>query len=397
MPQQATRPTYVIFGPRVSEASKQAIREEMHAEEIPADFGPFGSGAYFCELFPFLKHEREGKSQQELDARREANLATLKNAHVVFIESTGEQPDVSDSVERVRFMVRSLKRYGVGEVTLAMPSTAYERQDRGFAEQGRLCSEGLLWWVQDLKRYGVDRIINFAPHSQAGIEFWRDEFGKANYYPLQTTELFAEHIRNQFSDLGSLLAQRLGKAATLDNLVIGAPDGADKPNDQGQARARELAVAVHGRKVTDADLFKIGKAHTDASETKVTSFAGNVVGKDCVIIDDMSDGGSTLINAAKTLKEQGARSVSVYFTHAICSNNSLHKLASNANIDRVMTTDTVPEIIAKREALASELQGKVEILAVGQQLARTLNDIGTNKSFASRADTGRGATKQVGA
>jgi phosphoribosylpyrophosphate synthetase len=214
-----------------------------------------------------------------------------------------------------------------------------------------------------LKRYGVDHVVTFAPHSQAGIDFWQQEFGERNYHPLQTTGVFAEHIRKQFPDLSSL--------------IIGAPDGADKPDDQGQARAKQLAASACGVDEASADpyLFKIKKDHTSASETECKLISGDVAGKDCVIIDDMSDGGSTLINAAKALKDRGAKSVSVYFTHAICSNNSLHKLAANKNIDHIVTTDTVPEIIAKRDALEPELRDKVAVMSIGTLLAQKLTEI----------------------
>lgn len=355
---QATeRSTYIVFGPRVSEASKQAIRDTLGVPEIPADFGPFGSGAPFCELFPLLKPEREKMLAQDLAARFDEKRAMLNGAHVIFVESTGEQPGVADSVERVRFAVNSLKEYGAAEVTLAMPNVAYERQDRGFNEQGRLCSLGSQWLARDLKRYGADRVITCASHSQAVIDLWGEQFGKENYLSLPTTELFTDHIRAQFAD--------------ASKLVIGAPDGADKPNDRGIARAQELAAAVR----KNLPMFKIGKAHVGASETTVTSFEGDVSGKDCVVIDDMSDGGSTLINAAKELKAHGAKSVSVYFTHAVCSKNSLSELASRDAIDRIVTTDTVPEIIAKRDALTPALQQKVSILPVGQLLAASLKTI----------------------
>lgn len=353
--------TFLLFGPRVSDTTKQAMRKQLGYEEIPADFGPFGSGAPFCELFPILKAERAGKTPEELHARYTEKSAELAGAHVIFVQSTGEQPEVAESVEQLRFAVNSLKHYGAAEVTVAMPNVAYDRQDRGFNEDGRLCSIGSKWLAMDLQRYGADRVITFAPHSQANIRDWHEVFGAENYHPLQTTELFARHIRAQFPD--------------TQNLVIGAPDGADKPNDRGIARAQELAAAVSD----NPQMFKIGKAHVHASETKVTSFEGDVAGKDCVVVDDMSDGGSTLINAAKELKARGAKSVSVYFTHAICSNNSLHKLASNGDIDRMVTTDTVPEIIGKREALEPALRDKVEVLSVGPQLAISLQQMITQE------------------
>lgn len=55
----------------------------------------------------------------------------------------------------------------------------------------------------------------------------------------------------------------------------------------------------------------------DIIQTKI--FADSLEGKDCLIIDDICDGGRTFIELAKILKEKGARSVTLYVTHGIFS------------------------------------------------------------------------------
>lgn len=388
--------TYVLFGPRVSDATKAVLRAEMGAEEIPVDFGPFDSGAVHCELFPFLRGERAGKTPQEIEQRYRDIEEKLRGSHVVVVESTGEQPHVSDSIERVRCATSTLKRYDVKHVTLVMPNTAYDRQDRDFKEQGRFCSVNAEWFPKELKLRGADRVVTIAPHSKATIAHWQAAFGEHQYVPLQTTALFAADIAARYDD--------------VSQVVVGAPDGADKPGDQGQARARELAAAIHNLPAQDVDsqLFKIGKRHTAASETEVSHFEGNVAGKDCVIVDDMSDGGSTLVNAARTLKAHGARSVTTYATHAICTEKEKADASGNITrssglekllvldehgapvIDHVVFTDSVPEIAHKIEKLTDIQRERVSVISVGPMLAAQLHDIAASiHSHASRVDTGR--------
>lgn len=373
--------TYILFGPRVSEATKEAFRKQYGDDMIPVDFGPFDSGAVHCELFPFLRKEREDKSPEEISQRYREIEEKLKGSHVVVVESTGEQPHVSDSIERVRCATSTLKRYGVKDVTLVMANTAYDRQDRDFSEQGRLCSVNAEWLPKELKLRGADHIVTIAPHSKATIAHWQEAFGKHHYHPLQTTQLFAQDIASRFSDMG--------------NVMVGAPDGADKPGDQGQARARELVAALHHVPVdaVDAHIFKIGKRHTAVSDTEVTNFEGEVAGKDCVIVDDMSDGGSTLVNAARALKAKGARSVTTYATHAICTEKSvtdatgvtttksgLEKLLvcdsdGNGVIDHIVFTDTVPEIAEKIAKLEPHLQSRISTISAGDLLVNQVQEI----------------------
>ncbi|MDX2095738.1 MAG: phosphoribosyltransferase family protein [Alphaproteobacteria bacterium] len=130
--------------------------------------------------------------------------------------------------------------------------------------------------------------------------------------------------------------------------------------------------------------FKISKIHTAVSDTKITHFAGDVVGKNCIIVDDMIDRGSTMINAAKELKARGAKSVTAYATHGILSGSALEKLLTaepdsmnNPAIDHLVMTDTIPSVAKKVEKLAAqnpELADRVSILSVSplitQELAR---------------------------
>lgn len=64
----------------------------------------------------------------------------------------------------------------------------------------------------------------------------------------------------------------------------------------------------------DADLIPSNKVRIDGSP--IISIQGDVEGKECLIVDDIADGGRTFKLLAKELKNQRATKVFLYVTHA---------------------------------------------------------------------------------
>jgi ribose-phosphate pyrophosphokinase len=67
---------------------------------------------------------------------------------------------------------------------------------------------------------------------------------------------------------------------------------------------------------------------------------GDVKGKTCIIVDDIIDSGGTIVNAAKALKERGAKEVYVYITHGVLSGEAVKKI-KNSVIKNLVITDTI--------------------------------------------------------
>lgn len=347
---QEVKRKLILLGDNVSEKTRKDMENNHSFYCLPASIGLFASKEPFVELFPKPRHEGEAKEAHKLrmGVEHAANTALLRNQDVTIIQSTGG--DVSRHILHLCEMVDCLKKSGAGVVTVCMPFAALDRQDRPF--EGRMVSEGAALLARLLKAAGTDRVITITPHSKAAISAYREVFGE-HYTALSTIPLFAEDIKKRFGH-------------DLENLCIGAPDGADKPLDAGQARARELTAEVFGdtSAALDAKRFEIAKEHTGVSDTQITQFKGDVAGKDCVIIDDMIDGGGTMINAATVLKSHGARSVTCYATQAILSGEALKNIMSakylkdekfSYAIDHLVLTETIPEVDKKLEQfLASE-------------------------------------------
>ena len=67
---------------------------------------------------------------------------------------------------------------------------------------------------------------------------------------------------------------------------------------------------------------------------------GNVKGMTCIIVDDIIDSGGTIINAAKALKDRGAKEVYVYITHGVLSGDAVQKINKSV-IKNLVITDTI--------------------------------------------------------
>lgn len=70
------------------------------------------------------------------------------------------------------------------------------------------------------------------------------------------------------------------------------------------------------------------------------SLAGDVTGKNVVIVDDCINGGLTAVEAARFLKEKGAKSVRMMVTHGILAGDASQKL-QESDLDEVIVTDTI--------------------------------------------------------
>ena len=70
---------------------------------------------------------------------------------------------------------------------------------------------------------------------------------------------------------------------------------------------------------------------------------GDVKGKTCILVDDIIDSGGTIINAAKALKNRGAKDVFVYITHGVLSGDAVKKIKKSV-IKNLVITDTIDNV-----------------------------------------------------
>lgn len=94
---------------------------------------------------------------------------------------------------------------------------------------------------------------------------------------------------------------------------------------------------------------------------------GNVEGKDCILIDDMIDTAGTLCEAARVLKEKGAKRVYAFASHGLFSGPAAERIRDSA-LEKVITTDSIPISDKFRETVGDKY-GQVSL---GLLLAETV-------------------------
>jgi ribose-phosphate pyrophosphokinase len=107
------------------------------------------------------------------------------------------------------------------------------------------------------------------------------------------------------------------------------------PDVGGVVRARAVAKRL------DSDLAIIDKRRPRPNVANVMNIIGDVVGRTCVIMDDLVDTANTLCEAAAALKQHGAERVVAYCTHPVLSGRAVERIESS-KLDLLVVTDTIP-------------------------------------------------------
>ena len=102
--------------------------------------------------------------------------------------------------------------------------------------------------------------------------------------------------------------------------------------------------------------------HTE--NASILEVIGEVKGKDCLIVDDFTISGGTLVNLAEGLKARGALDITAMLSHNIISARGVQKLNAGP-IKTIYSTDTVfnPNIVG---------QEKFKTVSVAPMFAETI-------------------------
>ena len=120
----------------------------------------------------------------------------------------------------------------------------------------------------------------------------------------------------------------------------------------------------------------IDKRRPAPGKSEVMNIVGNVLNKICVIVDDIIDSGGTIVNAAKALKDKGAKDVYVFITHAVLSGEAVNKI-ENSKIKKLITTDTIDN---SKKITKSK---KIEVISIAPMISEAMKRISNSTSVSS--------------
>ena len=107
--------------------------------------------------------------------------------------------------------------------------------------------------------------------------------------------------------------------------------------------------------------------------------AGDVAGRECIIIDDIVDSAGTLCNAAVALMDDGAKSVSAYISHGVLSGGAVSRVAASP-IQNLVITDSILGTEAVR------VSHNVRQLTIAPLIGEAMARISEEKSVSSLFD-----------
>ncbi|NDA49690.1 MAG: ribose-phosphate diphosphokinase [Actinobacteria bacterium] len=239
-------------------------------------------------------------------------------------------------------MIDALKRASAKRITVIVPFYGYARQDK--KHRGREPISARL--MADLfKAAGADRLMTVDLHTSQ-IQGFFD--GPVDH--LFALPLLAEHVSSRVStDQITVVSPDAGRVRVAERWtdVLGAP----------------LAI-IHKRRDPDVP-----------NQVRVFEVVGDVQDRVCVVVDDMIDTGGTIVKAAETLFENGAKDVIVAATHGILSDPARDRL-QQSQISEVVVTDTLP-IPPERQF------DKLTVLSIAPILAMAINEVFTDGSVTS--------------
>ena len=239
-------------------------------------------------------------------------------------------------------MIDALKRASAKRITVIVPFYGYARQDK--KHRGREPISARL--MADLfKAAGADRLMTVDLHTSQ-IQGFFD--GPVDH--LFALPLLADHVASRVStDQITVVSPDAGRVRVAERWtdVLGAP----------------LAI-IHKRRDPDVP-----------NQVRVFEVVGDVKDRVCVVVDDMIDTGGTIVKAAETLFENGAKDVIVAATHGILSDPACDRL-QQSQISEVVVTDTLPIPQARQF-------DKLTVLSVAPLLGPAINEVFTDGSVTS--------------
>ena len=227
----------------------------------------------------------------------------VRGADVYVLQSTSFP--ANDHLMELLIIMDALRRSSARRVTAVIPYFGYARQDRRASGRTPISAKLV---ANLITNSGADRVLTVDLHA-GQIQ---------GFFDIPTDNLFASPV----------MVRDVKDRFKGNTITVVSPDVG------GVVRARGLAKRIN------APLAIIDKRRERAGVSEVMNIIGDIVGRRCILVDDIVDSGGTLCNAAAALIKAGAASVSAYVTHGVLSGDAVARVAASP-LEVLVTTDSI--------------------------------------------------------
>ena len=255
---------------------------------------------------------------------------SVRGMDVFIVQPTCEP--ANDSLMELLILVDAFRRASAKRITLVIPYYGYSRQDKKLKPREPITA-----------RLIADLITTAGAHRILAVDLHAGQI--QGFFQIPLDHLYAGPL------LSSYFAE---KGMTNHDTVVVSPDVG------GVSRARGMAETLHGA------IAIIAKRRPEPNKVEIMEIIGDVVGKNCILVDDMIDTGGSVASGAKAIIERGAKRVFACCTHPVLSGKAIENI-ENSPIEELVVTDTIPLSATKRAS-----SSKITILSVAPLLANAI-------------------------
>jgi len=255
----------------------------------------------------------------------------------IFVIQSISYP-ANDNLMELLITIDALKRGSAKRITAVIPYFGYARQDRKTGPRTPITAKLVANLITNA---GADRVLTLDLHAGQIQGFF--DIPTDNLY---SSPIFIRDIKKKFK----------GEKITFITPDVG-----------GITRAREIATQLK------SEIAIIDKRRGDPGKSEVMNIIGDIKNKTCIIIDDIVDTAGTLCNAAKSIKNKGAKSVSAYITHGVLSAEAVAKI-SKSPIKNLVITNSI------ELTQSVETSEKIQSLTIAPLLGEAIKRISLEKS-----------------
>lgn len=212
---------------------------------------------------------------------------------------------VNNNIMELLLLIDALRRASAARITAVVPYYGYAKQEKKTAGREPISAKLV---ANLITVAGANRILTMDLHAPAIEGFF---------------DIPADHLQ-----AGPLLAEYF-RMLNLPDPVIVSPDAG------GVGRANSFRERI------GAGLAIIAKQRPQPDVAEMLEMVGDIEGKTAVIVDDLISTGGTLAQAARALRERGARAVYACATHPVFAGGALSIIADSV-IEETVVTNTIP-------------------------------------------------------
>ncbi|GBG92359.1 hypothetical protein CBR_g55240 [Chara braunii] len=267
------------------------------------------------------------------------NAHGIRNRHVAFLASFSSPAVIFEQLS----VIYALPRMFVSSFTLVLPFFPTGTVER-MEDEGDIATA-----------FTLSRILSNIPLSRGGptsvVIF--------DIHALQERFYFGDYVHPFFESGVPLLKEHLSQLPDFDNVTIAFPDEGAWKRFYKQFAGFDTIICTKVR---------------DGNKRLVRLKEGNPQGRHVVIVDDLVQSGSTLVECQKVLAGLGASCVSAYATHGVFPNQSWKRFLHNGADDtdgggfaHFWITDSCAQTV-------NQVQGRqpFEILSLAKLIAAAL-------------------------